>query len=65
MAKKRKSAKRSKPPSRERYENENPTMSLRLHIKDRDRLRAHLESSGSKLPDFLLDALDAIGFEKS
>ena len=42
-----------KAPSRKRYEEQHPTMSLRLDIKDRKCLKEHLASAGCSLADFV------------
>jgi len=49
--------KRSKPPSRQRYEEENPTVSCRLDKETHQRLSEYLQNTGTSLADFLEDAL--------
>ena len=44
---------KSKPPSRKKYENENPTVSARVPVKTRDALRISLAKLGMTLPDAL------------
>jgi hypothetical protein len=45
--------KRSKPPSREKYEKENPTVCARVSKGTRDRLLVNLAKLGMTLPDAL------------
>lgn len=52
--KKGKGDKRSKSPSREKYEKENPTVSARLPKKTRDGLRSNLPKLGMSLTDALM-----------
>jgi len=53
MAKKTK----RKPPSRERYEAANPTVSCRLDRANHSRLTSNLKASGCSFRDFVIDAL--------
>lgn len=50
---KRERSKRSKPPSRKRYEEENPTVSARVPKETRDKLRLVLAKLGMSLPNAL------------
>jgi hypothetical protein len=49
--------KKNKPPSRQRYEKENPTISFRLDKESHQRLKKHLRQSGCSVTDFVKDAL--------
>jgi len=49
--------KAKKPPSRERYELENPTVSCRLDQETHQRLSEYLQNTGTSLSDFLKDSL--------
>lgn len=42
-----------KTPSRKRYEEQHPTMSLRLDVEDRKCLKEHLSGAGCSLADFV------------
>jgi len=53
MAKK----KRRKPPSRKKYEQENPTISFRAPKRTKEHLAKHLEGTGQSVSDFVEDAL--------
>jgi predicted DNA-binding protein len=46
-----------KSPSRRRYEERRPTLSFRLDIEDKERLKEHLEGTGCSPADFVKDAL--------
>ena len=50
--------KRSVPPARSRYEQRNPTISIRVSTDIRDRLQQLRERSGKSLGDILREALD-------
>ena len=54
MAKPKKSG---TPPSRKRYDEEHPTISLRLDIETKKRLKEHLEETNCSPTDFIKDAL--------
>ena len=45
--------KKTKPPSRERYEKNNPTVSARLPVETHDKLRLMLRKQGIGLPEAL------------
>ena len=49
--------KKNKPPSRQRYEQENPTVSCRLDKETHQRLSEYLQNTGTSLADLLRDAL--------
>jgi hypothetical protein len=57
-----KSNKSKQSPSRKKYEEEHPTISLRLDIETRKSLKEHLEGTGCSPADFIKDSL---GREKS
>lgn len=42
-----------KTPSRKRYEEQHPTMSIRLNVEDRKCLKEYLSSAGCSLADFV------------
>ncbi len=48
---------KSKPPSREKYEKEHPTVSFRLDKETYQRLKGHLEGTKCSFADFVKDAL--------
>ena len=50
----RKKRTKSKPPSRQRYEIKNPTVSARMSIQNRDKLRLVLRKQGTTLPKVLI-----------
>ncbi len=48
---------KGKPPSRERYEQEHPTISFRLDKEIKQSLKEHLNGTGSSFADFIKGAL--------
>jgi len=49
--------KKRNPPSRKKYEQENPTISFRAPKRTKERLAKHLEGTGQSVLDFVEDAL--------
>jgi len=50
----RKNKTKNKPPSRQKYEKNNPTVSARMSIENRDKLRLVLRKLGTTLPKVLI-----------